>query len=43
MTWLRALIKQTGVHAYPEDYQYLLTQPADPQIGVTTSDDGGEW
>lgn len=43
MSWLKALVRLTRLHAYPSDYQHLLTQAANPKIGVTTSDDGGEW
>lgn len=31
------------LHAYREDYAHLLTQPADVEVGVSTSDAGGEW
>jgi hypothetical protein len=31
----------TLIHAYSQDHRNLLTQPADPEIGVTTSD--GTW
>lgn len=27
------------LHAYRQDYRHRLTQPADPELGVTTSDD----
>lgn len=30
------------IHAYVESV-YRLTVPADPEVGVTTSDDGGCW
>ena len=29
------------LHAYPQDYRHLLTRPADPEVGVTTTDGGG--
>lgn len=28
------------IHAY-QQHRGLLTQPADPEVGVTTDDDGG--
>ena len=29
------------LYAYAQDYRHLLTQPADPELGVTTTEDGG--
>jgi hypothetical protein len=38
-----ALVWLSDVHAYPENRTDLLTQPANPRLGVTTSDDHGNW
>jgi hypothetical protein len=43
MTWLRSQIRLVRVYAYPADYRHLLTVPANPELGVTTTDAGGEW
>lgn len=44
MTTIRRwTVKLTSLHAYLEDYRHLLTRAANPELGVTTSDDGGEW
>lgn len=40
MTICRVLLQL--VHAYRE-HRGQLTTPADPEVGVTTSDDNGTW